>query len=148
MPPDPIFSVLDMSRSQLEQEKKSLDSFVWVNEITGEITFPPGEETTPATSGEKRRARSGSLRGSMPCAAAVHRPTAEAAGRSPGTGSLLLPDLAMPRALSPSGGALPTQHQLGASPPLARMLPASPSLPWALPWKLRTLLTGNNRFSF
>ncbi|NP_001350191.1 uncharacterized protein C3orf86 homolog [Mus musculus] len=141
-----------MSRSQLEQEKKSLDSFVWVNEITGETTFPPGEETTPATSGEKRQARSGSLRVSMPCAAAVHRPASpvnpEAAGRGPGTGSLLLPDLSLSRALSPSGGALPTQHHLGASPPLAARLPASPSLPWALSCKLRNVLTRNNRFSF
>ncbi|XP_029337407.1 uncharacterized protein C3orf86 homolog [Mus caroli] len=137
-----------MSRSQLEQEKKSLDSFVWVNEITGEITFPPGEETTPATSGEKRWARSGSLRVSMPCAAAVHRPASpvnpEAAGRGPGTGSLLLPNLSLPQALSPSGGSLSTQHHLGASPPLA----ASPSLPWALSCKLRNMLTRNNRFSF
>lgn len=138
-----------MSRSQLEQEKKSLDSFVWVNEVTGEITFPPGEKTTPAASGEKSRARSGSPQGSVPCAAAVHRPGSpvnpEAAGRGPRTESLLLPDLAVPRVRSPPGSALPTQHYLGASPPLATMLPASPSLPWAL---LRNVLTRNNRFSF
>lgn len=147
-----MFSVLDMSRSQLGREKKSLDSFVWVNEITGEITFPSGEETTPAASGEKSRARSGSPRGSVPCAAVVHRPGSpvnpEAAGRGSGTGSLLLPDLAVPRVLSPPGSALPTQHYPGASPPLARMLPASPSASWALPCKLRNMLTGNNRFSF
>ncbi|XP_031200682.1 uncharacterized protein C3orf86 homolog [Mastomys coucha] len=137
-----------MSRSQLEQEKKCLDSFVWVNEITGEVTFPPGEETTPAASGEKRRARSGSLRVSMPCA--VHRSSSpvnpESRGR--GAGSLLLPDLAVPRARSPPGAALPTQHHLGASHPLAAMLPASLSPPWALSCKLKNLLTGNNRFSF
>ncbi|XP_028623232.1 uncharacterized protein C3orf86 homolog [Grammomys surdaster] len=141
-----------MSRSQLEQEKKSLDSFVWVNEITGEITFPLGEETTPAASGEKSRARSGSPRGSVPCAAAVHRPGSpgnpEAPGRGLGMGSLILPDLAVPRVLSPPGSALPRQHYLAASPPLATMLPASPSAPWALSCKLRNMLTGNNRFSF
>lgn len=141
-----------MSRSQLEQEKKFLDSFVWVNEITGEITFPPGEETTPAVSGEKRPARSGSPRGSMPCTMAAQRPTSpvnlEAVGRGPGTGSLLLPDLDMPCVLSPPRSALPTPDHLGASPPLAGVFPASPSPPWALSYKLRNVLTGNNRFSF
>lgn len=142
-----------MSRSQLEQEKKFLDSFVWVNEITGETTFPPGEGTTPAASGEKRPARSRSPRRNIPCSVAAHRPASPvnpeaAVGRGPGTGSLLLPDLGMPCVLSPPGRALPTQDHLEASPPLARVFPASPSPPWALSCKLRNVLTGNNRFSF
>lgn len=96
-----------MSRSQLDQEKAALDSFVWVNEVTGEVTVPAGEESRTA---EKRR-----------------RP--EAAG--PG------------RRLPPS---VPGPRHPGACPP--RAAPASPSPPWALPCRLRNVLTGNNRFSF
>ncbi|XP_027271283.2 uncharacterized protein C3orf86 homolog [Cricetulus griseus] len=121
-----------MSRSQLAQERKSLDSFVWVNEITGEVTLPPGEETAlAASSGEKQRRakKSGSWRGSAARAAAAPRP-------------------ASPANPEAAGGALPEQHPLGASPPPAMTLPASPSPPWALPCKLRNVLTGSNRFSF
>ncbi|XP_060240996.1 uncharacterized protein C3orf86-like [Meriones unguiculatus] len=89
-----------MSRSQLDQEKAALDSFVWVNEVTGEVTVPAGEESRAA---EKRR-----------------RP--EAAGPEPG------------------------QRPPGACPP--RAAPASPPPPWALPCRLRNVLTRNNRFSF
>ncbi|XP_050996286.1 uncharacterized protein C3orf86-like [Acomys russatus] len=130
-----------MSRSQPEQEKKSLDSFVWVNEITGEVTFPPGEESTPAASGEKRLARSGSPHGRTPLTADAYSQASpanpKAAGKGPGARNPLLPD---PFSL---GGALPAQCHLGVSPPRASQSP-----PWALPCKLRNILTGNNRFSF
>ncbi|KAL6035491.1 hypothetical protein STEG23_021309, partial [Scotinomys teguina] len=117
-----------MSRSQLEQEKKPLDSFYWLNEITGEVTLPPGEETTFAASGEKHRARarSGSGRGSTlsSVAAAAHRSVSpvnpEAVGKDRGAGNLFPPDSAMPCILSPEGGALPVQRHLGASPPPAK----------------------------
>lgn len=139
-----------MSRNQLEQEKKPLDSFFWVNEITGEVTLPPGEETTLAASGEKHRAKSGSPPGGAPRApVAAHRPASPATPEGdPRAGNFFLPDSAAPRTLCPPGGALPVQQHLGASPSLTVTLPASPSPPWALPGKLRNALTGNNRFSF
>ncbi|XP_038177378.1 uncharacterized protein C3orf86 homolog [Arvicola amphibius] len=152
-----------MSRSQLEQEKKPLDSFVWVNEITGEVTLPPGEETTLAASGEKHPVMSGSSPGGTQCVpVAAHRPASPGTPEAdPRAGNVFLPDSAVPRMLCPPGGALPVQQQqqhhhhhhhhhrhLGASPSLTVMPPASPSPPWALPGKLRNALTGNNRFSF
>lgn len=145
-----------MSRNQLEQEKKPLDSFVWVNEITGEVTLPPGEETTLAASGEKHRVISGSPpAGTPPAPVAAHRPASPATPEAdPWAGNFFLPNSAVPRPrmLYPPGGALPVQqrqqYHLGASPSLTVTLPASPSPPGALPGKLRNALTGNNRFSF
>ncbi|KAM7336784.1 hypothetical protein ACRRTK_002903 [Alexandromys fortis] len=145
-----------MSRNQLEQEKKPLDSFVWVNEITGEVTLPPGEETTLAASGEKHRVISGSPpAGTPPAPVAALRPASPATPEAdPWAGNFFLPNSAVPRSrmLYPPGGALPVQQRqqphLGASPSLTVTLPASPSPPGALPGKLRNALTGNNRFSF
>nr|XP_028699298.1 LOW QUALITY PROTEIN: uncharacterized protein C3orf86 homolog [Macaca mulatta] len=39
-----------MSRSQFGQGQKPLDVFFWVNEISGEITYPPQKADAPAVS--------------------------------------------------------------------------------------------------
>nr|XP_044992874.1 uncharacterized protein C3orf86 homolog [Jaculus jaculus] len=162
-----------MSRSQLGQRKKPLDSFVWVNEITGEVTQPAGEAAGPAVPGEEPRERPGSPRGSVPvtvgqrpvspaCPDAVLKdpssrnflPSTPARSLYPSTpahrpGARSLPGFpAVHRTLSPPGCARPVLRPLGASSPPTCTPPSSPSPPWVFPCKLRNTLTGNNRFSF
>uniref|UniRef100_UPI0003AF18D3 chromosome 13 C3orf86 homolog n=1 Tax=Sus scrofa TaxID=9823 RepID=UPI0003AF18D3 len=57
-----------MSQSHFEQGKKPLDMFFWVNEITGEITYPPLMADAPAACPaplEKTREGPGSQPGSL-----------------------------------------------------------------------------------
>ncbi|XP_023087410.1 LOW QUALITY PROTEIN: uncharacterized protein C3orf86 homolog [Piliocolobus tephrosceles] len=59
-----------MSRSQFGQGQKPLDMFFWVNEISGEITYPPQKADAPAVSPgspqEKPPSRPRSMQGA-PC---------------------------------------------------------------------------------
>ncbi|XP_035967122.1 uncharacterized protein C3orf86 [Halichoerus grypus] len=57
-----------MSESLFGQGKKSLDTFFWVNEITGEITYPSLKADVPEASSaslENPQERPGSQHGSM-----------------------------------------------------------------------------------
>lgn len=64
-----------MSTSHFEQRKKSLDTFFWVNEITGEVTYPLLKADVPAAPLEKpqetpgcERCERGSAQGALPSA--------------------------------------------------------------------------------
>ncbi|XP_034517664.1 uncharacterized protein C3orf86 homolog [Ailuropoda melanoleuca] len=59
-----------MSKSLFGQGKKPLDTFFWVNEITGEITYPPPKADVPEASPaslekpqERPRSQHGSVQG-------------------------------------------------------------------------------------
>uniref|UniRef100_A0A8C6RAJ4 Uncharacterized protein n=1 Tax=Nannospalax galili TaxID=1026970 RepID=A0A8C6RAJ4_NANGA len=134
-----------MSRTQFESEKKSLDYFFWVNEITGEATHPPGERTAPAASGEKRGKKSGCQRRSAhrPQATDALRPASpahpEAAQKDPGSGSFLCSTL-VPRAAARTWVPVPSVACVHSPPGDALKGPFRP------PSRMSGL--GTNRFSF
>ncbi|XDB62696.1 PREDICTED: formin-1-like [Capra hircus] len=62
-----------MSKSQFGHGKKTLDTFFWINEVTGEITYPQQKTDAPAASpaplqkpGEGPRSQRGALQGAPP----------------------------------------------------------------------------------
>ncbi|XP_070431786.1 uncharacterized protein C3orf86-like [Equus przewalskii] len=165
-----------MSKSQPAQGKKPLDTFFWVNEITGEITYPSPKADAPAASPaslEKPGARPGSQRGSVPGAPPSARdpastpaqtsapppppqaslkdigsrnclPSARTHGLAKAGARSPAPFLAIPVAVSPPEGALPSFGALGpAPPPPASTFPPSPPAPWAFTSELKNVLTGN-----
>ncbi|XP_032165285.1 uncharacterized protein C3orf86 homolog isoform X2 [Mustela erminea] len=61
-----------MSKNLFGQGKKPLDTFFWVNEITGEITYPPLEADIPKAppaslenSQERPKSQHGSVQGAL-----------------------------------------------------------------------------------
>ncbi|CAK6435799.1 unnamed protein product [Pipistrellus nathusii] len=147
-----------MSTNHFEPRKKPLDTFFWVNEVTGEVTYPPLEADVPAAPPEKpQEAPPGAQgRASSPSPStaplrhraagytlpsALPRPLPKAGARGP-------PRLSA-APLLPPGGAPPLFQPLGpAPPPPAAAFPPCPSVLWAYTCKLKNVLTGNNRFSF
>nr|KAF6335401.1 hypothetical protein mPipKuh1_008084 [Pipistrellus kuhlii] len=165
-----------MSTSHLEPRKKPLDTFFWVNEVTGEVTYPPLEADVPAAPPEEPQelpeCQRGSAQGAPPGARGRASPPAwKADSPSPPMaplrhrGASYTPPSTPPHPLvkaaarSPSrlpaapllppGGAPPLFQPLGpAPPPPASAFPSCPSVLWAYTCKLKNVLTGNNRFSF
>nr|KAF6420652.1 hypothetical protein HJG59_009379 [Molossus molossus] len=167
-----------MSMSHFEQRKKSLDTFFWVNEITGEVTYPLPKADVPAAPLEKPQetpgCERGSVQGALPSAQGrASSPKPKADSPSPPTALLryrgtrnFFPDTlphplanagarspslfsATPVTISPPGGAPPPFSPFGpAPPPPASTFPSCPSVFWAYTCKLKNVLTGNNRFSF
>ncbi|XP_048651029.1 uncharacterized protein C3orf86-like [Marmota marmota marmota] len=130
-----------MSRSQFGQGKKPLDIFFWVNEITGEITYPPQNPDTPAAAEKQER----TVAQHWGTQAAVQRPLGPATAQRPAPPPTLdaplkdpdstnflrsppafsqtkagtrspPPFAAIPVTISPPGGALPAQGPLGPAP--------------------------------
>ncbi|XP_069907139.1 uncharacterized protein C3orf86-like [Oryctolagus cuniculus] len=167
-----------MSRSQFVSGKKPLDTFFWVNEITGEVTYPPWKATMPAAAPETPQEKSGSqhggVQGAPPCpqdllAAPAQRPvpsplpTASLKDKSSrdslpwtptegqaNTGARSpLQFSAFPATISAPGGALLTLGPLGLGQRSSvATFSPHPSSPWAFTCKLKNVITGNNRFSF
>lgn len=167
-----------MSRSHFGQGKKPLDTFFWVNEVTGEVTYPSRKADGPAPSLEKPQERPGSQRGSVQGApnSAQGRASSPAQKAAPpalpiaslrhaGSRNSLPPPAthslakagarspprfsAVSVTISPPGGAPPTFRPLGpAGLSPASTFPPRPSVPWGFTCKMRNVLTGNNRFSF
>lgn len=159
-----------MSTSHFEQGRKPLSTFFWVNEITGEVTYPPltAAELAAPLEQPQENLGVGVLRGLHQGLASP--PGLRADSPSPLTASLkhsgsrnsLPPTLthyqlaeatarspslvfATPVTISPPGGALSTLVPCGpAPPPLASTFPSIPSVLWAYTCKLRNALTGNN----
>nr|XP_027788010.1 uncharacterized protein C3orf86 homolog [Marmota flaviventris] len=94
-----------MSRSQFGQGKKPLDIFFWVNEITGEITYPPQNPDTPAAA--EKQERTVAQHGGTQAAPSARLKLGQ--GAPP-------PFAAIPVTISPPGGALPAQGPLGPAP--------------------------------
>lgn len=169
-------SPVAMSTSHFEQRKKPLDTFFWVNEITGEVTYPPLKADVPVAPLEKPQetpeCQRGSSKGAPPSAQGrASSPAWKVDSPPPPMASLryrgsrytlpstLTHQLVKAGARSPSrfsaapllppGGAPPLFHSLGpAPPPPAPTFPSCPSVLWAYTCKLKNVLTGNNRFSF
>lgn len=154
-----------MPTGHLEPRKKPLDTFFWVNEVTGEVTYPPLEADVPAAPPEKPQeppeGQRGSAQGAAPGARGRASPPAWKAD-SPSApmaplrhrGASYTPPSTLPHPLVkapllPPGGAPPLFQPLGpAPPPPASAFPSCPSVLWAYTCKLKNVLTGNNRFSF
>ncbi|XP_060060811.1 uncharacterized protein C3orf86-like [Erinaceus europaeus] len=160
-----------MSRTQCGHVRKPLDVFFWLNEVTGEVTYPLLKVEAPAASPESPGERPRSQ-----CVRAVGPPAAPALGAAPLSpleaslshqgfrNSLVCPPppglrkarpwspppfTASPSSLSPPGLALPASHPVDPALGLpACTFPPSPSAPWDFTCKLKNALTGNNRFSF
>ncbi|XP_014440191.1 uncharacterized protein C3orf86 homolog isoform X2 [Tupaia chinensis] len=162
----------EMSRSQPGRGRKPVDVFFWVNEVTGEITYPMLKADVPASSEhlnrELPRLQGGTAWGALSPHGAlglVAAPTQRLAPPKPpatNTGSRsslalaqtpgqeragargsLPPCWVIPVTMSPPAGTL------GPTPPLpACVFPPSPPTPWDLTCKLKNVLAGSNRFSF
>ncbi|KAF6313029.1 hypothetical protein mRhiFer1_008559 [Rhinolophus ferrumequinum] len=164
-----------MSRSRFGQGKKPLDTFFWVNEVTGVVTYPPRKADVTAASREKPQEElRGSVQGapstaqsraSSPAQKAAPPALPTASMRHGGSRNSLPSTLthslaragarsplrfsAISVTISPPGGAPPTFGPLGpAGPSTASPFPPRPSVPWDFTCKMRNVLTGNNRFSF
>lgn len=171
-------ALVAMSRSHFGHGKKPLDTFFWVNEITGEVTYPPLKADVPPASLEPPHERPASQHGSMQGAPPSGQGPARSPAQKPAPPPAPLASLRytdsknslqstpthrlakagarspspfseIPVTISPPGGAPPTAGPLGpAHPPPASTFLPSPSVPWAFTCKLKNVLTGNNRFSF
>ncbi|NP_001417617.1 chromosome 15 C3orf86 homolog [Callithrix jacchus] len=158
-----------MSRSQFGQGQKPLDKFFWVNEISGEITYPPQKADAPAVPPERRQERPPSQPRSAqgaPCSpqgppaqrpAPAPPPKAslkDSGTRKPhpsvptwgrakaGGGRSPPPFSAIPVTISSPGGTLPVLGPLGPAPqPLVSTFPLSTSAPWAFTYKLKNVPT-------
>ncbi|XP_071472233.1 transport and Golgi organization protein 1 homolog [Marmota flaviventris] len=139
-----------MSRSQFGQGKKPLDIFFWVNEITGEITYPPQNPDTPAAAEKQERtvAQHGGTQAAtrtLQTSSDLRQPSARlklGQGAPP-------PFAAIPVTISPPGGALPAQGPLGPAPlplpgtcnPCHHVTPRGDSASWP-PWTNSSAPTG------
>ncbi|KAF6099865.1 hypothetical protein HJG60_011592 [Phyllostomus discolor] len=159
-----------MSTSHFDQGRKPLSTFFWVNEITGEVTYPPLTAAEPAAPLEhpQENLSVGVLSGLHQGLASPPEPRADspspltASLRYSGSRNSLPPTLthhrpaeaaarspslvsATPITISPPGGALSTLVPCGpAPPPLASAFPSSTSILWAYTCKLRNALIGKN----
>ncbi|XP_030666052.1 uncharacterized protein C3orf86 homolog [Nomascus leucogenys] len=165
-----------MSRGQFGQGQEPLDMFFWVNEISGEITYPPQKADAPAVSPEspqqKPPSQPRSMRGApcspqgppaqRPAPAPPSKaslkdsgprkpcPSAPTWGQAKAGGARSPPPFsAIPVMISSPGVTPPVLGTLGPAPqPLVSTSPLSPSALWAFTCKLKNVLTGNNWFSF
>ncbi|XP_025233382.1 putative uncharacterized protein LINC00694 isoform X1 [Theropithecus gelada] len=172
----PSGGIIGMSRSQFGQGQKPLDVFFWVNEISGEITYPPQKADAPAVSPGSPQEKAPSWPRSMqgaPCSpqgppaqrpapappskaslkdlgSGNPRPSAPTWGQARAGGARSPPPFsAIPVTISSPGVTLPILGPLGPAPqPPISTSPLSPSAPWDFTCKVKNVLTGNNWFSF
>lgn len=160
----PVFSFLAMSRGHTEHGNKFLDTIFWLNEVTGEITYPPAITTleTPVQgpSSVQWDEPESLAHAQVPCSAPKPRaplmPPPRALQRDIGLGrgktvapQSSMPFSAMPVTLSPPGEALQVLGSLGPGVlPQASCFAPSVAAASAFSCKQTNVLTCSDCFSF
>ncbi|XP_032313911.1 uncharacterized protein C3orf86 homolog [Camelus ferus] len=123
-----------MSNSEIGQGKKPLDTFFWINEVTGEITYTSLKADAPAASpaplekvGERPRPGRGSLQGAPPRAQGAASTPAQKPAPPPSP-KASLKDTGSRNSLPSTPTHLPAKARATSPPPFS-VIPSSISPP-------------------
>lgn len=151
----PVFSFLAMSRGHTEHGNKFLDTIFWLNEVTGEITYPSAITTleTPvqgpsSVQWDQPEPLAHARAPPMPPPRALQRDIGLGRGKAAAPQSPM-PFSAMPATLSPPGEALQVLGSLGPGVlPQASCFAPSAAPASAFSCKQTNVLTCSDCFSF